>query len=268
MSAFNNKFFRDQSIIRAIIIGVIQKLNKATSIKYSEERTFEIPCYFSLGVEESFLYDNFLKEFTNLENAETQYDTVPRMLINYESDTINRENLTNPYTRIQFNKQVEIPETGEIQIKPYTAKVKVLPVIISLSCEILATNLNELLLINENLLKTFYKNKTFQVQTELCRIPGVFRLPEDLTKDRLLEKSFADKDRPKINFSFEVLSYIPVLRNESVKFLGKKMQGGIVNDVRVLNSNTDYVRITTDFLGDDGITNIPSDVRFYDFSNK
>lgn len=259
MGLFNpNKNYQVSTAERFIISGILHLLNHTFIIPIVRDginETYEIPFYFALPGNERFLYDAFMKPlFENDELAQTQYDKVPRGVISHTGTSVKIGARTNPFV---YGKYVKSTDKG---LKTYYAKYRPIPISMSFDCKIFVTATLDLYKVTEQLLRTIYKDQPFYVATERIKIPAIFSLPDEITKERQYEFNFGDKKIVELNFSFDVFAYIPNFDDTSEIFAGKRMQNGITNNVII--DNTTNV-ITTMPNSNIPIINIPDDTEFY-----
>ena len=225
MSAYSLEFNKDNSIIRYIVVAFISEMHN--NLKYTniigedEKQEITIPFYYSVTGQERFLLDAFLKDVVVDENNETAigtYDQVPRGIIQLDSMSIDAAALVNKFIRTEINEKVDK------QLKTFSYETAIIPLVFNFNVTILANNNIEMFKITEALIKTFYKNKTFQVDLGGYRVAGNIKLPEDFTHNKLFEFGFTDKKLHQVEFPIEVYSFMPNFNEESKMFKGNRIE--------------------------------------------
>ena len=96
MANYNVKFNKDDSVVRHIIIGLLADLNNKVyfhrQLTQDERVEVDIPFYYAIAGDADFLKDNFLfltRDGLRCEpdpvKADTNYDKVPRGIVNFTS---------------------------------------------------------------------------------------------------------------------------------------------------------------------------------------
>lgn len=228
MSAFNNKFNKDDIVERAAIAGILHKLHNKLSFTYTysdnNEEDIDIPFYYSLSGDERFLMDEFLNEF-DTSKAETNYDKVPRGVLVMESTSIRTEAMTNPHIRMEQVIE-ELEEGADVpDLKTYYSKFSVIPIQMNVNCRIKVSSHRDLLIISQLAKKEFYRNTRFYFDYKGVRVPGNLMFPETFEKENPIEYTFDGVDRTQeILISLEAHTFIPDYEEGSRIFAGNRMQ--------------------------------------------
>ena len=262
MSLFNPKSnFGIAVTERYIIAATLHMFNHVFTvemIRNGKDESFKVPFYFTMNTgSERMLYDAFMKpEFDNGPQAETQYEKVPRGIINHTSTSLNPSLRTNPFI---FGKYKKNTDKG---LKTYYARYRPIPIVMEFECKILTKSTLDRYKISEQIYKLLYKNQPFQIDTDLIRIPATLHTPDEIRKDTKVDFSFNDKSQSEITFNFEVSTFVPNFDDESEIFAGKVMRE---IDYTVHNmAKTEASEIVIVDPKTNQITiNIPDDTYFY-----
>jgi hypothetical protein len=224
--------------LRHIIIGVLNYFDDVLTYK-----DFKIPFYYSLAGDEKFLLNKFMVKG----KAESVYNVVPRGTISLQSLSIAQDKLTNKSNYIKYvdNNQ------------SYISNVTIIPVELSIECEIIVSNQNQLLSIVSNIIKKIYKNIRIVVTIDGIQIPCLIRLPEDFNYEAIANFSWTDTEKPKVTFSLEVASYI-LSDNDETTMYGLGMQGGIAQNIKIekiINNKKDTV---IEYISDNDVIKVNS----------
>ena len=225
MSSYNLEFNKDNSIIRYIIVAFLSEMHntiKFTNIIGEDEKVeISIPFYYSVTGSERFLIDAFLKDVLvdeNNDNAIGTYDQVPRGIVQLDSISIDAGSLVNKFVRAEINQKINN------ELKTFSYETAIIPLIFSFNVVILANNNIEMFKITESLIRTFYKNKTFQIDLGGYRVAGNIKLPEDIQHNKLFEYGFTDKKLHQLEFGIEVYSFLPDFAEETKMFKGNRIE--------------------------------------------
>jgi len=230
--AFNDKWNTDDVHLRAVIIGMVNHLNRnvfydqVTDKDTVEEKS--VPFYFANSQQERFMQDYYMlynQECGTTQYAEGNYDPVPRGILNISSLTINSAALTSKFVRGTYNKEV----SGSV--KAYSAFLNPIPLRIMFEVEIICGTVLESFKIIQSLIDTFYKVATFAVDYKGLRIACQVGFSEDYNLEKPITFSYPGGDEVKtmIKFPLEMETYQPVFDKTSERFRGNMMQNGIGN---------------------------------------
>ena len=229
MSVYDLHFNKDDVTIRNIIIGLLATLHDNISwynqigSKVNEKKQIKVPFYFSTTGTERYLQDNFLNNIDfdpdNLK-AETFYNSIPRGIVDLTGINIESAAIVNKYVRMYHQVQEE-----DGTLNTYNTEAFWVPIILNVDCKVYLDSIIDQLKCTEAIIRTFFKNKSYQVDVAYTRIPCLILFPEDYTNERGLEFSFTDKKEFTTNFSLQIKSYIPVFKPETTIFAGTTMDG-------------------------------------------
>jgi len=221
MASYNLKYNKDDSVIRHIIIGLLEDLNKKLSISRqltNENRVVvDVPFYYAVAGDENFMRDNFLFSTLNGENcdveptvADSNYDRVPRGIVNLTSFSVDPAKLVNKRNLGQYNRLN--PDDG--MFESYVAEFEMIPVVLGVDIEILVSSQLDLFKVTEAIIKKMYKANSYHVdaghlEDGTYRISSEYAMPDDYTMERPIEYGFDDKGNHKVTFSLEINSFIP-----------------------------------------------------------
>jgi hypothetical protein len=234
MSTYNVKYNKDDSVVRHIIIGLLADLNNKVYLKRqinaSERVIIDVPFYYSISGDDEFLRDHFLFELPNgpgcsphPDNADGNYDTVPRGVANLTSFSIDSGRLVNKGIRGEYSK---LDSNGILQ--NYTAEFQMIPITLSFDIEILVSSTLDALKVTESIAKTLYKTNYYNVEVGhldegIFRLPAQYSLPDDFEITRPIDFTFDDKEQYKVNLSIEVSTHLPSFEFDTELHAGKRM---------------------------------------------
>lgn len=229
MSVYDLHFNKDDSTIRNILIGLIATLHdnihwyNQTGSKITEKRKINVPFYFSTTGTERYLQDNFLNNIDfdpdNLK-AEAFYNKIPRGVVDLTGINVEAQAIVNKYVRMFHQVQEE-----DGTLNTYNTECFWVPIILAIDCKVYTDSILDQLKCTEQVIRTFFKNKSYQVDVAYTRIPCLILFPDDYTNERTLEFSFTDKREFTTSFSLQVKTYIPVFKPETSIFAGTTMTG-------------------------------------------
>lgn len=229
MSVYDLHFNKDDVTIRNILIGLLATLHE-TIYWYNQvgngiqdRRQIKIPFYFSTTGTERYLQDNFLNNIDfdpdNLK-AEAFYNAVPRGIVDLTGINVEAQAIVNKYVRM--NHQVQ-EQDGTLNT--YSTECFWVPIILNADCKVYTDSIVDQLKCTEAIIKTFFKNKSYQVDVAYTRIPCLILFPDDYTNERTLEFSFTDKREFTTSFALQIKAYIPVFKEGTTIFAGTNMSG-------------------------------------------
>jgi hypothetical protein len=229
MSVYDLHFNKDDVTIRNILVGLLATLHDTmfwynqVGSKVDEKRKVNVPFYFSTTGTERYLQDNFLNNIDfdpeNLK-AETFYNSIPRGIVELTSVNIEASAIVNKYVRMFHQKQED-----DGTLNTYNTEAYWVPIILNVDCKVYVDSILDQLKCTESLIRTFFKNKSYQVDVAYTRIPCLILFPEDYTNERAVEFSFTDKREFTTNFSLQIKTYIPIFKEETSIFAGTTMEG-------------------------------------------
>jgi hypothetical protein len=229
MSVYDLHFNKDDVTIRNIIIGLLATLYDnigwynqiGTSI--SERKQIKVPFYFSTTGTERYLQDNFLNNIDfdpNMLEAETFYNQIPRGIIDMTGISVETSAIVNKYVRMQHQVQEQ-----DGTLNTYNTEAFMVPIIINIDAVIYVDSILDQMKCTESIIRTFFKNKTYQIDTAYTRIPCLITFPDDYNMERSIEFSFTDKKEFKVTFALQVKAHLPVFKEETSLFAGNTMEG-------------------------------------------
>lgn len=224
MSVFDLHFNRDDVLLRNIIIGVLASLNervKWTNRTGNDEiAEIDVPFYYTIAGQERFLQDNFLNDVPRDSEgnfAETAYMPVPRAIAEMGGISIMQDSLINKYVRGEYTK-----ELSDGSLKTYSAEFISIPLLVSFEISVICDNHLDQFKAVESIIKTLYKNNVFNIDVSGIRIPGVYKIPEDFSQERLIEFGFSEKKEYQVKFSIDVEVSYPIFKNSDNGYTGAK----------------------------------------------
>ena len=211
MSAYNQEYNRDNTILRYIIVALLAELkDKVYYYNQIDEDTLKkipVPFFYSITGDGRFLMDNFLYDAEAKGKAIGDYETVPRGIIQLTGISIDSGNQTNKFARGEFVQE------WEGILKTFSLETNFLPLNMSFDCTVVCSSNLEMLKVTESLMSKIYKNTLFQVDLGMMRVQASFSVPEDYTQNRLFEFQLNDKKEWSVTFPIEVSSFMPVFES-------------------------------------------------------
>jgi hypothetical protein len=211
MSAYNQEYNKDNTILRYIIVALLAELkDKVYYYNQIDEDTLKkipVPFFYSITGDGRFLMDNFLYDAEAKGKAIGDYETVPRGIIQLTGISIDSGNQTNKFARGEFVQE------WEGILKTFSLETNFLPLNMSFDCTVVCSSNLEMLKVTESLMSKLYKNSLFQVDLGMMRVQANFAVPEDYTQNRLFEFQLNDKKEWSVTFPIEVSSFMPVFEH-------------------------------------------------------
>jgi len=202
MSAYNQEFNKDNTILRYIIVALLAELkDKVYYYNQIDEDTLKkipVPFFYSITGDGRFLMDNFLYDAEAKGKAIGDYETVPRGIIQLTGISIDSGNQTNKFARSEF-----VQEWDGV-LKTFSLETNFLPLNMSFDCTVVCSSNLEMLKVTESLMSKIYKNTLFQVDLGMMRVAATFAVPEDYSQNRLFEFQLNDKKEWSVTFPIEV----------------------------------------------------------------
>ena len=208
MSAYNQEFNYDNTIIRYIIVALLAELREKVyfynQIDADTLKKIPLPFFYSITGDGRFLMDNFLFDAESSGKAIGDYEVVPRGILQLTGISIDSGNQTNKFVRSEFVRE------WEGVLKTFSMETNFLPMNLTFSTTIVCSDNLEMLKITESLMSKLYKNTLFQVDLGMFRVQASCQVPEDYSQDRLFEFQLNDKKQFEVTFDIEVKSFMPV----------------------------------------------------------
>ena len=211
MSAYNQEYNKDNTILRYIIVALLAELkDKVYYYNQIDEDTLKkipVPFFYSITGDGRFLMDNFLYDAEAKGKAIGDYETVPRGIVQLTGISIDSGSQTNKFARGEFVQE------WEGILKTFSLETNFLPLNMSFDCTVVCSSNLEMLKVTESLMSKVYKNTLFQVDLGMMRVQASFAVPEDYTQNRLFEFQLNDKKEWSVTFPIEVSSFMPVFES-------------------------------------------------------
>jgi len=229
MSVYDLHFNKDDATIRNIIIGLLATLYDNISwynqigTKFDEKKLIKVPFYFSTTGQERYLQDNFLNNVDfdpDGGKAETFYEKIPRGIVDLSGLTIETQAIVNKYVRMKHQIQ-----ENDGSLNTYNSEAFMVPIIMNTDVVVYLDSTLDQFKCTEAIIQTFFKNKEYQIDTALTRIPCLVTFPDEYNNERTVEFGFSDRKEFKVSFSLQVKSHIPIFKEGSAIFAGTTMEG-------------------------------------------
>jgi len=211
MSAYNQEYNRDNTILRYMIVALLAELkDKVYYYNQIDEDTLKkipVPFFYSITGDGRFLMDNFLYDAEAKGKAIGDYESVPRGILQLTGISIDSGNQTNKFARGEFVQE------WEGILKTFSLETNFLPLKITFDCTVVCSSNLEMLKVTESLMSKLYKNNLFQVDLGMMRVQASFAVSEDYTQNRLFEFQLNDKKEWSVTFPIDVSSFMPVFEH-------------------------------------------------------
>ena len=185
MSAYNQEFNKDNTILRYLVVGMLAELSKKVyyynQVDEDTLKKIEVPFFYSISGNERFLLDNFMFDAEKEGKAIGDYEVVPRGIIQMNSMSINSDEQTNKFTRAEFVRE------WDGVLKTFSLMTNFLPVTVGFGVTIICSNNLEMLKVTEAIMSKLYKGTLFNVDLGMFRVNASMSVPEDFSQDRLFE---------------------------------------------------------------------------------
>ena len=178
MSAFDNKYNYDDTIIRDSIASLLNEINNKIVIKNQisneSSKLIRIPFLYAMSGDERALQD----AFSNWDDCipdfiDGNHDPIPRGELQLTGVSIMSANLTSRYVRGYYNKE----ENGEM--KRFNSYINSIPLQLNFSANILADTSIDTFKIVQSIISTFYRTISFSVAHNGFRIPTQVGFPDN-----------------------------------------------------------------------------------------
>ena len=214
MSAYNQEFNKDNTILRYLIVSMLAELkSKVYYYNQIDEDTLkkiEVPFYYSISGNERFLLDNFMFDAEAEGKAIGDYEVVPRGIVQMNSLSINADSQTNKFTRAEFVRE------WEGVLKTFSLETNFLPITMGFSVTLVCSNNLEMLKVSEAVMSKLYKGTLFSCDLGMMRVQASVGVPEDYSQERLFESL--------ISLSKENVSALEVIGELQEVFRKQKME--------------------------------------------
>ena len=211
MSAYNQEYNKDSTILRYVIVATLAELrDKVFYYNKIDEDTLQrinVPFYYSVTGNERFLMDNFVYDAIAKDKAIGDYEVVPRGVLQLSSLSIDSGSATNKFVRGEFVKEV----CGVL--RTFSLETNFLPLNMTFGVTVVCSNNLEMLKVTESILSKLYKTTTYSVDLGMFRVQASMAVPEDYSQDKLFEFALNDKKEFNVTFDIEVKSFVPIFEN-------------------------------------------------------
>jgi hypothetical protein len=209
MNQYNQKYNKDNSFLRYIIVGTLAEMNKKicyyNRLDNDTLERVDVPCLFSTTGQERFLADEFVYDAISNGKAIGNYESVPRCVLNLNGMSVNAAEQTNKFINTKIVREVN----GKL--RTCYLMTCFLPTTLNFDTVVICSNHLELLKLSEAIVSRIYKNENlFNIDFGgIGNVEAQLSVPADYQHDRPIEFSVNDKKEFKISFSIEVKSFIP-----------------------------------------------------------
>lgn len=211
MSAYNQEFNKDNTILRYVIVATLAELrDKVFYYNRIDEDTLQrvnVPFYYSVTGNERFLMDNFVYDAIADGKAVGDYEVVPRGVLQLSSLSIDSGSQTNKFIKGEFVREV----CGNL--RAFSLDTNFLPLNMTFGVTVVCSNNLEMLKVTESILSKLYKTTVYSVDLGMFRVQAGMAVPQDYSQEKLFEFGLNDKKEFNVTFDIEVTSFVPVFEN-------------------------------------------------------
>jgi len=211
MSAYNQEYNKDNTILRYLVVSMLAELkDKVYYYNQIDEDTLKkipVPFYYSISGNERFLLDNFMFDTEAEGKAIGDYEVVPRGIVQMNSLSINSDSQTNKFTRAEFVRE------WDGVLKTFSLETNFLPITMGFSVTLVCSNNLEMLKVSEAVMSKLYKGTLFSCDLGMMRVQASVSVPEDYSQERLFEWGLNDKKEFQVTFDMELRSFMPVFES-------------------------------------------------------
>ena len=209
MSAFNHKYNTDDVLFRATVVGLLNYLNQQVHFENVWEddtrETVYVSFFYGMAGDERFLQDYFTKwSDCKPYYVEGSYDRLPRGHIVQTGMTILPTNLTSPFVRGFYTKEIN----GELQ--RFNSYLSSIPIQLNYDVTILTDTQIDAWKIVQATIESLYSTVTYRINFKGTVVPCQGGFPVSESIDKLLEFTYPDKDTIAVKFPIEILTHLPV----------------------------------------------------------
>lgn len=229
MPAYNLIYNKDESVIRQLIVGLLADLNQKlyyhNQIDEDTRVKVDIPFLFWISGDEAYLQQHFFNDSVrdpDSELAKTNYEKLPRGIVECTGINIDSASLLNKYVYGTYNRLV-----GQ-EMKSFHSQFQMIPITMTFDVTVKVDNQLDIFKVTEVLIKKLYKNNAYSVEVghpneATFRCACYYKMPEDYTKERPIEFSLDDDKRYQVTFSLDFISFMPSFDFTHEQFAGNRM---------------------------------------------
>lgn len=203
LEKFDDLYDRDERFFSVLIKGVLKYLNDNIVLYNKSIQHF----IFNTGSSYMYIESNGYEYSMNTVSGEDQmYMHMPRAIINLENITVPTEELTNPFSRMVYERR-----DGN-KIRGFNADVRRLPIELNLNCQYVLSNFNELLVLIQELYDKLIFQKYFYItylgETIECSIE--FPADQQLEINKI-DMTSTETNQKTITLSLKICSNYPIV---------------------------------------------------------
>jgi len=224
MSLYNT-YNNEDILSRAVIAGMLGVLNQTMTYKQvwanDDIQEVNIPWFYNQSGDERFMQD-FYTHYADCEfpkPADGNFDVIQRGILTYTGSDIDAQRITNRFVQGRYLKEVD----GKLQ--SFVSFLYSIPLTVRFDCEMWLDTQVTALKVEQAIRETFYKTVTFYVYYKGMRLGCTSGFSEDIAIDKMIEYSFEEDNKIKINFTIEVETYQPVFDPTTEMDAGNYMKG-------------------------------------------
>lgn len=212
MDAYNQKYNKDDVMIRNMVVCFLTELNKKVyyynRMDDGSVKKISVPCLYSITGQERMLKDEFYYNALEEGRALGDYERLPRVMVNLTGLNINTAEQTNKYNHTKIVRE------SNGKMRTCYLNVEWIPVQMSFDCTLLCSNNIELFKITECIISKIYKNPNyFKVDLGMCNVDGAFEGPENYSNQIPTDFGLNEKKEFKMDFPMEMKTFMPAFEH-------------------------------------------------------
>lgn len=212
MDAYNQKYNKDDVMIRNMVVCFLTELNKKVyyynRMDDGSVKKISVPCLYSITGQERMLKDEFYYNALEEGRALGDYERLPRVIVNLTGLNINTAEQTNKYNHTKIVRE------SNGKMRTCYLNVEWIPVQMSFDCTLLCSNNIELFKITECIISKIYKNPNyFKVDLGMCNVDGAFEGPENYSNQIPTDFGLNEKKEFKMDFPMEMKTFMPAFEH-------------------------------------------------------
>lgn len=220
----------DDVFLRNLIVAITEFFYDSVFINSIEDGKIvrkPVKIFYSLTGEQQYLEDFFRKTdkyCDELQPVEGNINYLPSGRFKMVDANISTDELEGDHVRFQYNKTIETELATEI--RTMSARGRFIPIEIKFDLSIKSSSELDRLKIWQVVLRRFYKvKKTWMSFEGFPKIPILIGFPEGYTMDKLFKFKYpTDTSRPMLDFSINVITYMPDMDGNTEVAAGNTIQ--------------------------------------------
>jgi len=226
----------DDVLLRNVIVGISSYFWKRIHItitKNNDTQQVNVPFFYSMTGEEQFLTDFFVSTDKNYNNLriDGNVDKVPRGIFHISNGGRSSDEMTQRYIRSVHMESKENEYGNQINAK--SSVVDHIPISLDFGSKVICSSDIQRLKIFESLIKALYNTDVVYIRYNgFNSIPVMIGFPDDfdISKDFVFQYPDNGSNKPQLEFSFSILTYLPNIDHSSTFNVSNKMSNIKINN--------------------------------------